>query len=171
MLKPHEIFARMPSETSAQLFSFLIDKEKPLYKATIDSLAKQRKLRPIFVERKPRNERNAWLKEALGRKTSEAIAAHLLQIWLVGDHKQLLCDFLDALNIQHDENGTIETMPPCPPREDLLRAVQTLLEKHNPGVVAVYLNAFQALDEQGWPELETLLKEDQRLQLAEPVAQ
>lgn len=170
MLKPNEIFARMPSETSAKLFSFLTEKEKPLCKATIESLAKQRKLRPIFVERKPRNERNAWFKEALARKASEGIAAHLLQIWLVGEHKQILCDFLDALNIQHDENGTIEEMPPCPPREDLQRAVQTLLEKHDPGVVCVYLHAFQALDENGWPALEALLSEDERLRLAEPVA-
>jgi len=167
MLKPHEIFARMPSETSESLFSFLIEKEKPLYKATIESLAKQRKLRPVFVERKPRTERNAWLKEMLGKKTGEAIAAHLLQIWLVGEHKQILCDFLDALNIQHDENGTIEAMPPCPPREDLQRAIGTLFEKHNANVVAVYMHAFQALDENGWPELEKLLSEDSRLSLGQ----
>jgi len=170
MLKPNEIFARMPSETSAKLFSFLTEKEKPLYKATIDSLAKQRKLRPVFIERKPRNERNAWLKDMLGKKQSDGIAAHLLQIWLVGEHKQILCDFLDALKIQHDENGTIEEMPPCPPKADLQQAVQTLLEKHDPGVVAVYLHAFQALDEKGWPELETILGEDERLRLAEPAA-
>jgi hypothetical protein len=46
MLKPHDIFARMSPEVAAQLFSFVFEKEKPLYKATIDSLAKQRKLRP-----------------------------------------------------------------------------------------------------------------------------
>src|SRR5215212_1387742 len=111
MLKPNEIFARMPAAVAEQLLSFLFEKEKPLYKATIDSLTKQRKLRPVFVERKPRPERHAWMKDALGRKSSEAVAAQLLQIWLVGEQRQVLCDFLDALGIAHDENGTIDTLP------------------------------------------------------------
>ncbi len=168
MLKPHEIFARMPADTAAQLFTFIHDKEKGLYKATIDSLAKQRKLRPIFVERKPREERHAWLKEILGKKSSEGIAAHLLQIWLVAAHKGVLIDFLDALGIAHDENGTLEALPPSPPKEELQRAVQALYDKgHAPGVVAVYLHAFQALDDTGWPPLEELLAEDARLRLGE----
>ncbi len=165
MYKPHEIFARMPGETAQQLFGFVFEKEKPLYKATIESLAKQRKLRPVFVERKPREERHAWLKDALGRKASEGVAAHLLQIWLIGCHKDVLCDFLDALGIAHDENGTIETLPAAPDREKLEGAVETLLAKHDRGVVAVYLHAFQALDDEGWPSLEALLAEDERLRL------
>lgn len=156
----------MPMSTAAQLLGFLFEKEKPLYKATIDSLAKQRKLRPVFIEKKPREERFAWLKDTLGKKANDAIAAHLLQIWLVGAHKQVLCDFLDALNIAHDENGTIDNLPAAPPKEDLSRAIATLLEKHDAGVVKVYLHAFQALDENGWSTLEELLKEDERLQLS-----
>lgn len=169
MYKPHEIFARMPGETASQLFAFVFEKEKPLYKATVESLAKQRKLRPVFLERKPREERHAWMRDALGRKMSEGIAAHLLQIWLIGAHKGVLCDFLDALGIAHDENGTIEELPAAPESDKLKAAVDTLLAKHDRGVVAVYLHAFQALDEKGWPTLETLLAEDERLRL-EPAA-
>lgn len=171
MLSPNEIFARMPAETAFQLLNFLGETEKPLYKATIDSLAKQRKLRPVFVERKPKNDRNAWLQSALGRKQNEGVAAHLLQIWLVGLHKQLLCDFLDALGISHDENGTIDNLPPSPPKEKLQEAVNTLFSKHEPSVVAVYLHAFQAFDENGWQPLEEILQEDPRLKLgSDPVA-
>jgi hypothetical protein len=32
-------------------------------------------------------------------------------------------------------------------------------------VVAVYLNAFNGMNETGWPALKTLLESDQRLQL------
>src|SRR3954470_24338063 len=113
MLTPNEILAHMPAETAQQLFSYLFKKDKPLYKATIDTLAQQRKLRPVFVERKPKTERHAWLKEALGRKQNESVAAHLLQIWLIGANKSVLCDFLDALKISHDENGTIDELPPA----------------------------------------------------------
>lgn len=170
MSKPYEIFAALPPAVSDQLFAFLFESEKPLYKATIDTLAKQRKLRPVFVERKPRAERHAWMKEALGRKVNEAVAAHLLQIWLVGAHAKLLCDFLDGLGIEHDENGTIEALPPAPTKEALTKAIDPLFEKHDPAVVTVYLHAFQALDDQGWPSLAELLTEDARLHLAAPAA-
>ena len=163
MLKPHDVFARMSPAVGESLFSFLMEKEHALYKTTIDTLAKQRKLRTIFVDRKPRLERNAWLKEVVGKKVNEPIAAHLLQIWLVGAHANILCDFLDALGIAHDENGTIENLPPSPSKDDLIKAVNALLEKHDPAVVVVYLNAFQALDDEGWKSLAELLDEDARL--------
>ena len=170
MLKPHEIFARMSSDAAAQVFTHLFENEKPLYKATIESLAKQRKLRPIFVERKPRTERYAWLQETLARKTGEGIAAHILQIWLVGAHSKLLCDFLDALGIAHDENGTIEALPPAPPTEKLVEAIEILRKTHDPAVINVYLHAFQALDDHGWTTLEELLATDESLQLKPAVA-
>src|SRR5438132_508710 len=84
-------------------------------------------LRRDFIERRPRPERYAWFKEALGRKVNEGIAAHLLQIWLVGQHSQVLCDFLDSLGIKHDENGTVEELPPPPAREQLEQAINALL--------------------------------------------
>ncbi len=165
MPTPHDIFAQMPSAVAEQLFSFLEQNEKPLYMTTIDTLAKQRKLRTIFVARKPRAERHAWLREVAAKKVNEGIAAHLLQIWLVGAHAKLLCDFLDGLGIAHDENGTIEELPPAPSKEALLKAIEPLFTKHDPAVVAVYLHAFQALDDQGWPSLAELLAEDPRLAL------
>lgn len=165
MYQPHEIFAQMPVSTAHKLFGFLFEKEKPLYKAAIDSLAKQRKLRPVFVEKKPRDERFAWMKDSLSRKQNEGVAAHLLQIWLVGNHRTILCDFLDALGIEHDENGTIDNLPPAPDKAALTKAIDTLFEKHDAAVVLTYLHAFQALDENGWSTLEELLKEDPRLRL------
>ena len=97
---------------------------------------------------------------------NDAIAAHLLQIWLVGAHAKLLCDFLDGLGIAHDANGTIEALPPAPAKADLVKAIEPLFAQHEPAVVAVYLHAFQALDDQGWSSLAELHAEDSRLQLA-----
>src|SRR4051794_1345589 len=166
MLTSHEIFARMPTPVGAQLLAFVQENETALYQATIQTLAKQRNLRLVFIERKPRGERYAWLQATLGKAQNDGIALQLLQIWLVGAQTKLLCDFLDALGIAHDENGTIETLPPAPPKAELARAVETLCAKHDPAVVAVYLHTFQAMDEQGWSTLDELLAEDPRLQLA-----
>jgi hypothetical protein len=166
MLSPHEIFARMPAPCAEQLFTFLHEKEKRLYKATIETLAKQRKLRGVFIERKPRPERHAWLREVLGKKVNDGVAAQLLQIWLVSAHSRMLCDFLDSLGISHDDNGTIEEVPEAPPLEKLKEAATALLAKHDAEVVTVYLHAFQALDDGGgWPTLDALLAEDPRFKL------
>lgn len=167
-MTPNEIFAAIPRERAFAIFSFFQEKEKPLYKATIESLAKQRKLRPVFLERKPRTERHTWMVEALTKKANEGLAAQLLQIWLVSQQTKLLCDFLDSLGIAHDENGTVESIPADPGREALQKAIELILANHEPDIVAIYLNAFQALDEEGWPTLQEILDSDPRLQLAQP---
>jgi len=124
----------------------------------------------VFVERKPRDERFAWIKDALARKQNESFAANLLQIWLVSRRPKMLCDFLDALGIQHDENGTVENIPAQPEKSVLDAAVAGLLEKYDSPMVAIYLNAFQALDDTGWPLLEEIINADSRLRLGEPAA-
>ena len=165
-MSPHEIFSSISRHQASEIFGYIQEKKKPFYKTAIENLAKQRRLRPVFVERKPRNERFLWMQTSLGRKANEDIAAHLLQIWLVGAHSDLLCNFLDALGIHHDDDGTVEVLPDAPSKDELKEAVDGLLENHDPGVVAIYLNAFQAMDEEGgWRTLEELLAEDERLKL------
>ena len=169
-MSPNEIFARMPETTFSGMLADLFENEKQLYKNLIENLAKQRKLRPVFVERKPRVERFAWIKDALGRHQNEPIAGNLLQIWLVSRHSAMLCDFLDSLGIKHEENGTVDEIPAQPENAALQAAVNALTEKYNPAIVAVYLHAFQALDEKGWPFLNDIIAADPRLQLAPPAA-
>ena len=161
----------MSPDIASQIFSYFFESNKPLYKATIDALAKQRNLRPVFIERKPRGERFVWLQTALGRKTNEGVAAHLLQIWLVDVHAGLLCDFLDGLGIAHEENGTVDNLPEAPAKEQLAPVIDTILSKHDPAVVTIYLHAFQGLDEKGgWSTLGELLESDSRLHLGASVA-
>jgi hypothetical protein len=169
-MTPNDIFLQMPETTCSALLGEIYENEKPLYKNLIENLAKQRKLRPVFIERKPRVERFAWMKEALGRRQNEAIAANLLQIWLVSRHSPMLCDFLDSLGIKHDTNGTVEDIPPQPEKPALEAAVATLLEKYEPAIVAVYLHAFQALDQNGWPLLDEIIAADPRLQFGAPAS-
>lgn len=170
MLQPHEIFSRMPRETARGIVQFLHEHQKPFYKATVESLAQSRKLRPVFIERKPRPEQHLWVSDQLARSLNESVAAHVLQVWLVGAHKDLLCDFLDGFGIAHDENGTIDTIPDAPPKADIERVVADLSAKYDSTILAVYLHAFQALDPVGWPPLVEVLQENPALQLSPPSA-
>lgn len=165
-MKSHEIFQRIPPPLAAQIFSFLQMEQKPVYKAAIQGLANQRNLRSVFIERKPPSERHPWMQAALGRGVSDALASHLLHAWLVGAHKEMLCDFLDALEIKHEEDGTVEEIPAAPPKEKIASAASQLLAKYPATEVAVYLHAFRDMDATvQWPALDEILAEEPRLTL------
>lgn len=165
-MKSHEIFEQMSPELAGEIFGYLQREQKPVLKAAIQGLANQRKLRPVFIERKPPNERSTWLKGALSRKISDTLAAHLLQAWLLGAQKAMLCDFLDSVGIKRDEDGTVETLPDSPPKEKLAEAVDQLVGKYPAEAVAVYLHAFHDMDsEVSWEPLGEVLRADERMRL------
>jgi hypothetical protein len=166
-MKAHELFQRMSPAMAAEIFGFLHREQKPVYKAAIQGLANQRNLRGVFVERKPPHERHAWMQAALRRPVSDAIATHLIQGWLLAAQKGMLCDFLDALGIAHEEDGTVENLPECPPKEKISAAVAQLLEKYPAEAIAIYLHAFRDMDSTvQWPALSLVLDEMPELQLA-----
>jgi hypothetical protein len=165
-MRSHEIFQRMPPALAAQIFTFLQAEQKPVYKAAIQGLANQRNLRGVFIERKPPVERFPWMQAALGRSVSDSLASHLLQAWLLGANKPMLCDFLDGMEIKHADDGTVDELPPAPPKEKIAAAVARLLEKYPAETVAVYLHAFRDMDSAvQWPALDEILAEEPRLKL------
>jgi hypothetical protein len=161
----YEICGRVSPELMNSMLGFLLEQEKPVYKAMIQNLATRRKLRPIFIERKPKIERHIWIQQALSSKSSDDLAIQLLQIWLLGAYREMICEFLDLLGIKHDGKGVVDDLPPEPSREVLAETITTLLEKHQREVLAVYLHAFQAMDETGWSTLEEVLVADPRVAL------
>lgn len=165
-MKSHELFQQMSPALAVEIFTYLQTEQKPVLKAGISGLANQRNLRAVFVERKPPNERFAWLQNALRRKISDTLAAHLLQAWLLGAQKPMLCDFLDAVGIKRDDDGTVENLPDSPPKAELVAAVDQLMAKYPAEAVAVYLHAFHDMDsEVSWEPLGEVLAEDERLKL------
>ncbi|MDQ3116003.1 MAG: hypothetical protein M3Q86_05250 [Verrucomicrobiota bacterium] len=169
-MKSHEIFQHISPALGQEILAFLQRERTSDYKTVVQGLAQQRKLRPIFVERKAPAERYAWMQAALGRKVTDTFAAHLLQAWLLGAQKQMLCDFLDSLGIAHDADGTVENLPESPSKEKLREVIDQLLAKHPAEQVAVYLHAFHDMDSTvSWPPLGEVLAEDERLRLGQPL--
>jgi len=156
----------MSPALAAQIFTFLQAEQKPVYKAAIQGLANQRNLRGVFIERKPPAERFPWMQAAFSRKISDSVASHVLQAWLLGTNKQMLCDFLDAMEIKHADDGTVDELPDSAPKEKIAAAVQRLLEKYPAETVAVYLHAFRDMDSAvQWPALDEILGGEPRLKL------
>ncbi len=165
-MKAHEILHHFSEETAAEVFQHLYEHDKPAYRACLQLLASRRKLRPVILERKSRAERAVWLRAELSRKANEDASTEVLQTWLLGAHKDLVCGFLDELGVVHNGHGLLETLPAQPSREKLVAAINHLFEKHPESAVFAYLNLFAEMDIADWPELKEILNEDARLSVS-----
>lgn len=166
-MQSYEIFKSISPELRADIVGALFDAERKAYKSVVESLAPLFNVRPVFVMRMPPAKRHQWVGKSLARKSADSVADNVLQVWLSTGRKQMLVDFLDDLGIEHNE-GLVESLPDPPAKEKISAAIENLLAKYPPPHVAVYLHAFQAMDIAGWPPLEEILSEDDRLKLDAP---
>jgi hypothetical protein len=164
MLTSHELFGFMSPALANEIVAFAHESDKPAYKATLAAVAQARHVRPVFLERQPRPQQHAEMIQSLSRPTMEAAAAGLIRAWLVKKHKAMLVDFLNSLGIEN-KDGVVDDLPKEMDDAKLKSAVEVLLGKYPPEAVAVYLNAFNDMNEAHWANLKTLLEGDARLQL------
>jgi hypothetical protein len=164
MLKSHELLGFMSPALAADILQFTFESDKPAYKATVAAVAQARHVRPVFLERQPREARHVAMLAVLTKPQMDAAAGALLRAWLVKKHKAMLADFLNALDI-HNEEGVVEDLPAAVDDAKLKAAVDILLGKYPHEVVAVYLNAFNDMNTANWPNLKTMLESDTKLQL------
>ncbi len=139
------------------------ENNRDLYRATLNSVAEARKLRPAFLERTPRATRHAEMAVMLGKPRLELISANLIRSWLMTAQKGMLCDFLDSLGVTHKE-GAVDDLPATMDEAKLRAAIDALLAKYPQEEVAVYLNAFFSMNDVRWPNLDAMLKNEPRLQ-------
>jgi hypothetical protein len=163
LMTSHALFGVMPRSVAEDILEFAHAEDKPLYRAAIEAVAKVRKLRPVFLERQPRNERVECMVGSLSRPGLEMAADGLIRSWLLKKHATVLVDFMDGLGIQH-EKGVVNELPKEVEDVKLRNAIEGLLAKHPADVVALYLHAFNGMNGENWANLETALKSDSRLQ-------
>ena len=163
MLTSHELFGFMSPSLALRIIEHAHDTNKELYRTALGAVAEARKLRPAFFERRPRATRHAEMTAMLSRPRLELMAANLLREWLMKKETPMLADFLDKLAIPHKE-GAVDDLPKTVEDGNLKSAVDLLLSKYPAEEVSVYLNAFYSMNDVRWANLETMLKEDPRLQ-------
>jgi hypothetical protein len=164
MLSSHELLGFMSPALALEILTYAHESDKPLYRASLNAVAEARKLRPVFLERQPRAQRHATMLATLSRPALDLFTGNLIRNWLLKKHKTMLVDFLDALAIPHNE-GVVEDLPKTIEDAKLNTAVAALLAKYPPEAVAVYLHAFNDMNEVEWPNLKAMLDSDPRLHL------
>lgn len=164
MLTSHELLGFMSPGLAQEIITYAYDLDKQLYRTTLAAVAEARKVRPVFLERQPRTQRHANMVATLSRPSLEMVTANLIRTWLLKKYSGLLGDFLSSLGIEH-KDGVVEDLPATMDDAKLKAAVDLVMGKYPPEVVAVYLNAFNEMNEVEWPNLKTMLEQDKRLQL------
>ena len=164
MLTSHELIGFMSPSLALEILTYAFESDKPLYRVVLQGVAEARKVRAVFLERQPRNQRHTTMLATLSRPSLEPITANLVRTWLLKKYKDMLVDFLNSLGITHNE-GVVDDLPATMDDTKLRAAIDLLISKYPPEVVAVYLNAFNDMNEVDWPNLKGMLEGDARLQL------
>jgi hypothetical protein len=164
MLTSHELMGFVSPALANEILEFARESDKPTYKTVVAAVAQARHLRPVFLERQERTHRHATMLATLSRPALDLMAGTLLRAWLVQKQKPMLVDFLNALGIEH-KDGVVENLPAAMDDAKLKAAVDVLLAKYPHEPVAVYLNAFNDMNEAHWDNLKTMLQSEPRLQL------
>lgn len=166
MLTSHELLGFMSPRLATEIITYAYESDKQLYRATLGAVAEARKVRPVFLERQPRTARHQSMVATLTKPSLELITANLIRAWLLKKCNAMLVDFLNALEIPHKE-GVVEDLPKSMDDAKLRAGIDALLAKHPRESVAVYLHAFNDMNQADWPNLKAMLENDSRLQLGE----
>ena len=163
MLTFHELIGFMSPKMANQILEDTQANNREVYRALVAAMAEAQKMRPVFIGRQPKERRHKNFVQMLSRIGAEEHAGNLIRGWLFKEHKDVLTDFVGKLGIEH-EDGMVDELPDSINDTALNEAVNLLLEKHDQELVAVYLTAFNASNENRWDNLDTLLADDERLQ-------
>jgi len=100
MLTSHELLGFMSPVLAKEILSYIFESDKPAYRATLTAVAEAKHVRPVFLERQPRDQRHTTMLSALTKPNLEAAAAAFIRAWLVQKNAQMLIDYLNALDNQ-----------------------------------------------------------------------
>lgn len=166
-VKSHEIFSAVDPAVVAEMLDWFRDNDRNVYKSIVSTLASDRKLRPVFVQKKPLPEQYAWIQKTLQIKVCDPIGEQLLQSYLMAAQQSMLGMFCDGMGIPHDGKGSVVgDLPKALDKDKLDASVDKLVDVFDPKIFTLYLLCFNMQLPGGYPALTEKLESDERLKLA-----
>ncbi len=166
-MKAHELYTAADPALVTRMLDWFRDNDRNVYKSAVSTLAQTKKLRLVFIQKKPLPEQYAWILKTLRGKPADTIGEHLLQAWFMAGNQPMLAAFCDAMGIEHDGKGAVTgDLPQELDAAKLDAAVDSLLAGHDPKLFTLYLRVFNLQHPGGWAALSAKLEGDPRLVLA-----
>ncbi len=166
-MKAHELYAAVDPAIVTQILDWFRANDRNVYRSAVATLAGNRKLRPVFIEKKSMAEQYAWILKTLKLKACDTIGEHILQAYLMAGQQSLLAMFCDGMGIPHDGKGSVVgNLPKKLDSERLNATIDRLADVFEPKLLTLYLHCFNMQVDGGWPELSEKIESDPRLMLA-----
>lgn len=166
-MKAHELYSAVDPAIVTEILDWFRANDRNVYKSAVATLAANRKLRPVFIQKKTLPDQYAWILKTLKLNACDTIGEHLLQAYLMSAQQSLLAMFCDGLGIPHDGKGSVVgDLPKKIDEERLAATIDKLVDIFDPKMLTVYLQCFNLQVDGGWPELTAKLESDERLKLA-----
>lgn len=166
-MKAHEIFTAVDPSIVSGILDWFRTNDRNVYRSAVATLAGNRKLRPVFVEKKSIADQYAWIHKTLQLRACDSIGEQILQAYLMAGQQSMLVMFCDGMGIPHDGKGAvIGNLPKDLDAERLTATIDRLVDLFDPKLVTVYLQCFNMQVPGGWPVLTDKLASDERLKLA-----
>jgi hypothetical protein len=166
-MKAQQLIQSISPGLQQEILNHLFKEHKPAYRMVLNTLAANRKLRPVFLERKNKDDQFIFILEQLRMRLNESVAEQVIQLWLLKGQQGLLKTFLDAVGIEH-KDGEVENLPEEISEESGKAGIDALLAAHSAEKAAVYLNLFQMQRPGGWEGLAKAIAAEPRLVLPAP---
>ena len=106
-MKAHELYTAVDPAVVTDMLDWFRANDRNVYKSAVATLATNRKLRLVFIQKKPLVEQYAWILKTLKLPACETIGEHLLQAYLMAGQQSMLAMFCDGLGIPHDGKGSV----------------------------------------------------------------
>lgn len=165
-VKAYELYSRVDPSLITEILDWFRANDRNVYKSALQSLATNRKLRLVYLQKKPLAEQYAWIHKMLGIKACESIGEQIMQVYLMSAQQSMLGMFCDGLGIPHDGKGSVVgELPKQLDQERLDLTVDRLVDLFDPTMFTFYLHAFNMQVPGGWPKLNEKLANDPRLTL------
>ena len=160
----HAIWPTLPPQLANDILLAVQKANKKLYRTAVEVMAPRMGIRvPTLIEMPKARRHAAWI-QILARPEMEVLSFNILSTWLIEAQRPMLCAWLDALGIEHGDNGCADSFPPQPDAAALKKGVDILLKQFDPRIVGVYLRTFNQIDETQWAALDEILRDEPRLQ-------
>ncbi len=170
-MKAHELYAAADHSLVTDMLDWFRANDRNVYKSAVATLASNRKLRPVFIQKKSLPDQYAWIHKTLKIASMDTIGEHLMQAYLMSAQQSMLAMFCDGLGIPHDGKGSVVgDLPKKLDKERLDETVNRLVDIFDPKLFTFYLHAFNMQVPGGWPELTEKLEQDERLKLSDAPA-
>jgi hypothetical protein len=166
-VKAHELYTAVDPALVTEMLDWFRANDRNVYKSAVATLAGNRKLRPVFIQKKSLADQYAWIHKTLKINACDTIGEHILQAYLMSAQQSMLGMFCDGLGIPHDGKGSVVgDLPKNLDKERLDATVDRLVDIFDPKMFTLYLHCFNLQVPGGWPVLTEKIESDPRLTLA-----